>query len=346
MSDYRGNYRLVTKYCPGCGEAKQMPTRNTFCGRDCSSGKAAETKRIMDLLPQEVKQQGFDQDAFALALTSAITSVMSQFVPKVPEKKSWETNFADGWSVMVSDVHIPYHHISATKAVIQFFRRYKDSGLLKRLILNGDIFDAAALSRHMARKRAKSKGDLGAEMKAGLPWVTAMQECFEETVFLGGNHEEGRLQRVLANEGVGLPGEPLAFDNLLKFYGYKGIKFVQEPYITVGFGEGSVKIFHGEIYNKNTASTILERNLNESVSQGHTHRPQLYFSKGRFGAVNGNLLDKQKQDYMFDPNWTMGFTIFEHWNGGTEVNPYFVKITEDGEFSWCGEVFKGSQVKL
>jgi UDP-2,3-diacylglucosamine pyrophosphatase LpxH len=354
MAEYKANYRCVWKTCPSCGQLKSIPTRNTFCSKECASRREALNSEDASPSSRPAEYAPRPQIDVA-ALAAQITAQVLKSLPpellglgKPSETLNWTKNtFDDGMSVIISDVHIPYEHRPACLATLKFLRELSEKGLLKRLFLNGDIFDAASLSRHMKSRRAKyPQGDLGSEMKEGMPLINAFAELFPETWFLGGNHEEGRLQRVLANEGVGIPADPLAMGNLLDFYGYRNIEFVDRREICLGFDEGEVWVFHGEKYNKHTAASILEKNRYRNTVQGHTHRPQLFFVKGSFGMVNGNLFDKEKQDYMADPDWTMGFSILEHFNNGTQVNPYFVKITEDGEFAYNGKKYTSDGVKL
>jgi len=349
MSDktYRANYRCDWKSCPTCKEVKLIPYRNKYCSTECYAGRTLVNSTYS--VPTTTSQQ--KDDIVATIVAQVIKSLPPNFLAsyaapvQTPDLGWTRNNFDDGWTVEISDMHIPFHHVKATLSILSFLREKQKEGILKRLVLNGDIFDAAALSRHMKRKRGSGGvGDLGDEIKAGKPIIMAYAKLFDEVYFLGGNHEEGRLQRLLANEGVGIPKDPLAFGELLKFYGYDGITFVDRRDIKLGFDDGAVKMYHGEIYNRNTASTILANNRGNNVTQGHTHRPQLHFSRGQFGAVNGGLIDKNQQDYMADPEWTMGFTIFEHFKNGTQVNPYFVKITEDGEFSFNGKVYTPDNV--
>ena len=348
QTDYKAHYKLVESTCYGCKKLTLIPSRNNYCSRDCY-----EQHRTVKNKEFEVSLNKKTIPPLDVLIKTITDQVMKTLSPLYPDPASHhptsfvnQKKFKDGFTIIVSDVHIPFHHVLGTLATIQFFRKMKGTGLLKRLILNGDVFDAATLSRHMKRKRSKFGGDLGQEILLGRDWIMPMVECFEETYMLGGNHEEGRLQRLLANEGVGVPEDPMAFGELLKFYKYDGVKFIARPEIFIGVDDGNIKIFHGEKYNEHTAATILKDNHYKSAVQGHTHRPQIYFSKTKFGAVNGMLLDPDQQDYRYDPNWTLGFTILEHFNNGTEVNPYFVKISWTGEFSFAGKKYDGKTERL
>ena len=253
------------------------------------------------------------------------------------------SKFEDGATVLISDVHIPLHDMRKFDAVISFCEQ-QPKGYLKRLVLAGDIFDGTNLSKYGKQSRDEGHGgDFGDEMAMGRGQINAIVRTIESECYLqSGNHELGRLHRVLA-ETRGVPAEPLEMEHLLKFYEYDPrLTFYPNRKLPIGRGDdGTVEIIHGEKYNKHTAATILSDNLFRNIVQGHTHRPQTFWVKGRFGHVNGHLHDMAEVGYMPDPSWVSGFTIFEHWNDGRMVNPYFIRIADDGSFSFNGRVYRG-----
>jgi UDP-2,3-diacylglucosamine pyrophosphatase LpxH len=254
-----------------------------------------------------------------------------------------QTAFSDGATVLISDVHIPLHDLQKTDAIIAFCEQ-QPKGYLKRLVLAGDVFDGTNLSRYPKGSRSEGHGgDLGDEMAMGRGQINALVRTFSDECWLqSGNHELGRLHKHLAEER-GIPAEPLEMEHLLKFYEYdERLVFYPNRKLTIGRGEhGTIDIIHGEKYNKHTAATILGDNLYRSIVQGHTHRPQTFWIKGRFGHVNGHLHDLAKVGYMPDPSWTPGFTIIEHWNNGRNAYPIFVPIADDGSFAFNGKVYRG-----
>ena len=260
-----------------------------------------------------------------------------------PQPDADFSKFEDGASVMISDPHIPLHNCRQFDAAISFVEQ-QPKGYIKRLILAGDVFDGTNLAKYLKQSRDEGHGgDFGDELAMGRGQVNALVRAVEgECWLMSGNHELGRLHRVLA-ETRGVPAEPLEMEHLLKFYEYdERLKFHPERKLTIGRGDtGSIDIIHGDRYNKHTAATILEKNLYRSIVQGHTHRPQTFWVKGRFGHVNGHMHDMTRVGYMPDPEWVPGFSIFEHWDNGTKVNPYFLRQAEDGSFSFNGKVYRG-----
>jgi UDP-2,3-diacylglucosamine pyrophosphatase LpxH len=249
--------------------------------------------------------------------------------------------FQDGATLFVSDWHIPLHHRKATDALIAFCEANRDSGYLQRLVLGGDVFDGTNNSRYLKQSREDGHdGDLGDEIETGRSIVNALVECFPDAIFMEGNHE-ARIWRVLA-EKKGIPAAPIVFEQLFKFYDYhERLQVTKNRSHFVGKGEGLIEFIHGERYNKHTAAALMSDNQWKNSVQGHTHRPQAFWSKGKFAIVNGHLHDQSKQTYMANPDWTMGFTVFEHWDRGRKVNPYFVRVCEDGSFGFLGKVWRG-----
>lgn len=259
-----------------------------------------------------------------------------------PEYQYDQSKFEDGATILASDIHVPLQNVRAFDALIQFVEQ-QPKGYIKRLVLAGDVFDGTNLSRYDKLSRDDGHGgDLGDEMAMGRGHINALVRAIDGEHWLqSGNHELGRLHRALA-AARGIPAEPLEMPALLKFYEYdERLKFYPQRKLSIGRGdEGTVEIIHGEKYNKHTAATILSDNLFRNIVQGHTHRPQTFWIKGRFGHVNGHMHDLAKAGYAVDPEWTLGFTILEHFNNGRTVNPYFVRMTENGSFSWNGKVYR------
>lgn len=314
------------------------------CGINCNAEWQRQQRQQRQQLQTPItdtRSQGSPEFAELLARLTAlehrVAAAASDDQPEVFD----QTAFADGATVMLSDIHIPLHHRKATAAVINFCEANRDSGWLQRLVLCGDVFDGAGNSRHPAMKRVEFHGgDLGDEIETGRGTINALVDCFPDSVFMEGNHE-ARLWRQLA-EKKGIPEKPIVFDALFDFYDYdKRLRVHHGRSLFIGRGAGELEFIHGERYNEHTAKALLVDNHFRNSAQGHTHRPQSHWSRGQFAIVNGHLHNIDKQIYMANPAWTLGFTIFEHWDNGRSVNPYFVRIKDDGSFAFAGKTYKG-----
>lgn len=313
--------------CPECSRESAYPINKSTC---ClARGVRRKTEQPISLTPDELRD----------IVRREIAADREAREATAPQDA---TTFADGATVLLSDIHIPLHQVKATHAVIKFCQENRASGWLKRLVLAGDVFDGTLLSRFLKQHREEGHGgDLGQEIAEGREIIHDLVECFDESYYILGNHE-ARLDRVIA-QNPGIPAEPLDMAAMFAFYEYPAqLRYHRERKLVFGRGdEGSVTVIHGEKYNKHRAAGLLEENLYKNTVQGHTHRPQTFWYKGRFGHVNGYLHDPERQGYMPDPTWTLGFTVFEHWDNGRKVNPYFVRITDDGSFALNGKVYRG-----
>jgi hypothetical protein len=325
-----GAVGLQYRTCPECDKPSAFPMNKVTC---CLRRGARRTyNKAVSFTMDEVAAIARAEVERALQAERDRASVVSD-----------ESTFLDGLTVLITDPHIPLHHVRGLAAVTNFLAATD----IRRLVFAGDIFDATKLGRHPKQSRNDGhSGDYGDELYAGRHLIADMVDAVDpagECWIFPGNHEQ-RLERKLAEPGNGgIPADPLDPENLLDYYEYpKRLMYHRERKLRIGRGdEGSVYVLHGEKYNKHRAAGLLEENLYQNTVQGHTHRPQTYWFKGRFGLVNGYLHDPRRQSYEPDPSWTLGFTIFEHWDNGRKVNPYFVRITDDGSFSYGGRVYRG-----
>jgi len=112
--------------------------------------------------------------------------------------------------LILSDIHVPYHSISAITAALQYAKKSKPDALL----LNGDTIDCHRLSRFIKDPKKRN-------FKLELDTFKALFDVFEKELkckiyFKIGNHEE-RYEHFLyekAGELVGI--EEFEFENIIK----------------------------------------------------------------------------------------------------------------------------------
>ena len=109
-----------------------------------------------------------------------------------------------------SDIHAPYHNISALTAAMSFLKKEKPDALL----LNGDTIDCHKLSRFIKDPKKR-------DFKAELDIFKSLIEVFEKQLkckiyFKIGNHEE-RYEHFLFEKAKELVGiEEFEFENIIK----------------------------------------------------------------------------------------------------------------------------------
>lgn len=101
---------------------------------------------------------------------------------------------------IISDVHIPYHHVTADKrgAYVTALEALRDIGI-NQLVINGDYIDFYALSRH---ERDKSRRDLAWEIQAARSMLRHLRSWFGpdvEIIYREGNHEERWWKYLMAD---------------------------------------------------------------------------------------------------------------------------------------------------
>lgn len=109
-----------------------------------------------------------------------------------------------------SDIHVPYHSVTALTAAIQYAKKEKPDALL----LNGDTIDFHRLSRFVKDPKARNfKQELDA-FKSVFDVFKRELKC--KIYFKLGNHEE-RYEHFLFEKAGELAGiEEFAFENILK----------------------------------------------------------------------------------------------------------------------------------
>lgn len=209
-----------------------------------------------------------------------------------------------------SDIHVPYHNISALTAAIKFCKREK----LDALLLNGDTIDCHRLSRFIKDPKKRN-------FKLELDTFKALFNVFEKELkckiyFKLGNHEE-RYEHFLyekAGELVGI--EELEFENILKARA-KGIEVIADKrYMKLNGLNG----IHGHEYVGGISAPVnVARGLylrgKVSAFQGHNHAS----SEHSESDMNGRLvttysigcLSELHPMYMPLNKWNHGFAMVD-----------------------------------
>lgn len=225
-------------------------------------------------------------------------------------------------TMVISDIHVPFHDEKALKVVYQYAKDYKPT----RLIVNGDLVDFYGLSffeKNTARRHnVQEEIDQASKILGKLRTIVGPKA---EMVYLEGNHEN-RLQRYLWKnpelEGI----RDLRLPNLLDLAG-REIQFigVTSDYWkdTSGHLEvGDALVTHGDNRLNGTSTSRYSgysaRNsivgLQQSIIMGHVHRlGKVYQSNGKkhlVGIEGGCLCVKNGT-----ANWQQGFVTFETYKG-------------------------------
>ncbi len=159
------------------------------------------------------------------------------------DERDWKpfvvTVASEDETMILSDIHIPYHSVRAVTAAIQEGKRRK----VRRIILNGDTMDAYMLSRFNKDPRCRSfKGEL--EMTKD--FLTELRDYFPKAdiIWKDGNHDERLMLYLMANAKELIGIESFTLPALLDFVSLR-IEYVTDkrPIIL-----GKNNIIHGHEY--------------------------------------------------------------------------------------------------
>ncbi len=211
---------------------------------------------------------------------------------------------------LFSDIHIPYHSITALTAAIEFVKKEKPDAL----ILNGDALDFHGLSRFQKDPRKKN-------FAMELDTWRAMFDVFAKELkckiyYKIGNHEE-RYEHYLwmkAGELVGV--DEFDLSNILQARA-KGIEVIGGKTIIEA---GGLCILHGHEFGSSVFSPVnIARGLytkgKVSAIQGHNHQVSEHTEPDLKGKIvttwsQGCLCELHPQ-YMPYNKWAHGFAIVD-----------------------------------
>ena len=157
--------------------------------------------------------------------------------------------------LVISDLHIPYHHKQSFDFLIALKEKYKPD-----LIVNiGDELDQHAISMHDSNPDLPSAGD---ELRMSRTYILQLEKIFPEMTLVDSNHSSLVYRRALK---YGLPRDYLRSYN--EFLGVgKGWQWVED--LTVTLSDGSRCFFtHGM-----SADILkLSMQMGKHCVQGHYH---------------------------------------------------------------------------
>ena len=200
--------------------------------------------------------------------------------------------------LVISDLHIPYHHQDAFEFLKALKKKYKPD-----LIVNiGDELDQHAISMHEHNPDLMSAGD---ELRQSKKYVTDLEKIFPEMKIVHSNHSSLVYRRALK---YGLPKDYLKSYN--EFLGVgKGWEWVDD--LTVTLSDGSRCFFtHG------MAADVLKvaQQYGMNTVQGHYHTK---FSIGYYsnpdaliwGMQVGCLINQKSMAFDYAKNFKSRFIV-------------------------------------
>lgn len=183
-------------------------------------------------------------------------------------------------SVLLPDIHFPYHDKKTWNAVIKFIKWFKPD----QVVLMGDALEMSAIN-HWKREKGNLRFFEGKRLiKEYKKFIREILVPIEKLcpkakkVYLGGNHEEWANRLIDEQPNLAELIEPEVVMNLAT-RGWKWIPYVgvdkNDNVVRGSYTIGKLTLVHGEYTNKYHAGKTSDV-FSKSVAYGHTHDIQLY----------------------------------------------------------------------
>jgi predicted phosphodiesterase len=220
--------------------------------------------------------------------------------------------------LILSDIHIPYHSISALTAAFDYAKKEKPDCVL----LNGDTIDHFALSKFA---KDPKKRHFAEELNTFKEFFPIIQKVFKDAkiVFKVGNHEE-RYEHFLWQKAKELEGvNEFKFENIIKARA-NGIDFVGGKRI---IHANKLNIIHGHEFASGFFSPVnvargLALRAKASAIQGHNHQSSEHTQVDINGKVmttfSVGALCELHPEYAPINNWNHGFCLVDLADNGED----------------------------
>ena len=221
--------------------------------------------------------------------------------------------------LVISDLHIPFHHNEAIEAALNYgFEQGIDA-----IYINGDLMDQVELSKFLKDKDAR---DIQYELDLTREFLEGLVSLGVKVFYKAGNHDH-RLSIYLARQAP----ELLSLDvlQLPKLLGLEelGIEYIHDRQLAKF---GKLSVVHGHEFGESVFSPVnpargLFLRAKSSVLAGHNHQTSSHHENNLNGDATacfstGCLCDMK-------PNYRPFAAL--KWNHGAAI----VEIEENGDFS-------------
>lgn len=301
-------------------------------------GSANEVAKALGLNIRNVQsRRRYIESKFGIYLKSR-NEKSPDFKVTYPENNVRTTaEISDGVVIVASDCHYwPGIVTTAHRALVNIIKRLKP----KMVVINGDAFDGASISRHPA-SNWQSLPSVKQELEACQERLGEVQKAAKGSVlhWTWGNHDlrfNARLASQVGDTWKGIEGMDLR-DHFREWKFSTSLMINDNTMIKHRYHNG----IHA-VYNNALKSGV-------SIVTGHLHSlkvtPWTDYNGTRYGVDTGTLatLEGQQFDYAEDnpKNWRSGFAVLTFYNGKL-MPPELCEVVneEDGLAYFRGELFK------
>lgn len=211
--------------------------------------------------------------------------------------------------LVLSDIHIPYHSLSAVTAALDYGKKYKPDCIL----LNGDTLDFHGLSRYV---RDPKKRNFAGEPKMFEEFMSILHNTFKcKIIFKVGNHEERYDHFLWQKAGEIADVEEFQLEAIVKKRA--NVEFVSDKRILKA---GDLNIVHGHEFGGSIFSPVnIARGLflraKVSAMQGHNHQTSEHTESNMNGKITTTwslgCLSELHPAYLPINKWNHGFAVVD-----------------------------------
>jgi predicted phosphodiesterase len=234
-------------------------------------------------------------------------------IPASIAKKQEPYIIPDGKTIILSDIHMPYHDDLALDVAMEYADEYEPDNIL----INGDLGDFFACSKWENNPEERHLKD---EIESCRAFLAHLRERFPEAniIYKLGNHEErwNRYLWVKAQELVGC-----------KFVSYESIFGLDESNVVLVNSRNKIKIgehltiIHGHELRTSAVSPVnfartMQMNMNVCAIGGHMHQTTEHVQKNAdddlVSCWSVGCLCDMTPDYAIINKWNHGFLTVQH----------------------------------
>lgn len=212
--------------------------------------------------------------------------------------------------LVLSDIHIPYHSISALTAVFDYTKKMK----IDAILLNGDVLDFFGLSKYCKDPKKRNFAD---ELKAFEDFMNVLNNIYKCKIYLKiGNHEERYNHFLWQKAGEISNVEEFQLEEIIKKRA-KSVTIIGEKRI---IKLGHLNVLHGHEFAGGLFSPVnIARGLflkaKVSAMQGHNHQTSEHSESNLEGKLTTTFslgcLSELNPEYMPINKWNHGFAIVD-----------------------------------
>ena len=296
--------------------------------------EATEAVKRYGTQVEAARMLGISRGALQSRLRAADQYGVAEYVRTVHGRKHF--NLDDGYLIVGSDAHFwPGIESTAYRAFMRFCEELRPTAV----ILNGDVFDGASISRHPMMS-FEERPSVVQELKICDERLNAIESAArtKNLFWTIGNHDS-RFESFLANNAPAYNGvKGTTLKDHFPMWAPAISLFVNDDLVIKHRWKSGIHAPHN--------NTLW---AGRSIVTGHLHSQKVYpisdYNGTRWGVDCGTLAQPYGPQFVYTEdapvNWRSGFAIIRY-KTGRMLTPTLVRVMDEegGEIEWGVETFK------